>query len=90
MIPHVEKVTSWYGPRHTNYTNNVVNKLCNKAYKYGVNVFHVFNSLKYIYNLNLGIDVAGSAGGFVEGTIFYMSTHQTPTRVITISIITSI
>ena len=64
-IPCRKKLISCSVPCHTNYTNNVVNKLCNKAYKYGVNVFRVFNSLNYIFNINLGIDVAGGASGFV-------------------------
>ena len=57
---------------YTNYTNNAVCKFCKQTYKSGVEVLRVFNSINYIENLKLGIDAAGSRGGFVEGTLSYM------------------
>ena len=36
-----------------------------------MDVLHVFDSLNYTENLNIGVDVAGNAGGYVEGTISY-------------------
>ena len=56
---------------YTNYTNNIVHKFCKLASKSGVDVFCVFNSLNYIDNLNIDVDVVGSAGDFVEGTLSY-------------------
>jgi len=56
---------------YTNYPDNVVYKFCKQAQKSGVDVFRVFDSLNYIDNLKLGVDAAGSAGGFVEGAMSY-------------------
>ena len=56
---------------YTNYPDNVVYKFCKQAHTSGVDIFRVFDSLNYIENLKLGVDAAGSAGGFVEGTISY-------------------
>lgn len=56
---------------YTNYPDNVVRKFCEQAHKSGIDIFRVFDSLNYLENLKLGIDAAGSAGGFVEGTICY-------------------
>jgi len=39
--------------------------------KSGVDIFRVFDSLNYLDNLKLGVDAAGTAGGFVEGTLSY-------------------
>ena len=57
---------------YTNYTNNAVRKFCKQTYKSSVDVLRVFNSINYIENLKLGIDAAGSRGGFVESTLSYM------------------
>ncbi len=56
---------------YTNYPDNVVYKFCEQAQKSGIDIFRVFDSLNYLENLKLGIDAAGAAGGFVEGTICY-------------------
>lgn len=56
---------------YTNYPDNVVYKFCDQAHKSGIDIFRVFDSLNYIDNLKLGVDAAGSTGGFVEGTMSY-------------------
>jgi len=56
---------------YTNYPDNVVYKFCEKAKQSGVDIFRVFDSLNYIDNLQLGVDAALAAGGFVEGAISY-------------------
>lgn len=56
---------------YTNYPDNVVYKFCEQAQKSGVDIFRVFDSLNYLDNLKLGVDAAGAAGGFVEGTMSY-------------------
>ena len=65
---------------YTNYPDNVVHKFCNQAHKSGVDVFRVFDSLNYIENLQLGVDAAGSAGGFVEGAMSYTGDVSDPTK----------
>jgi len=65
---------------YTNYADNVVYKFCNQAQKSGVDVFRVFDSLNYIENLKLGVDAAGKAGGFVEGTMSYTGDVADPTK----------
>ncbi len=65
---------------YTNYPDNVVHKFCNQAHKSGVDVFRVFDSLNYVENLKLGVDAAGSAGGFVEGTMSYTGDVADPSK----------
>ena len=75
---------------YTNYPNNVVHKFCKQAYKSGVDVLRVFNSLNYTKNLKLGVDAGGGAGGFMEGPSIIRGAYRTPTRSIIILSITSI
>ena len=56
---------------YTNYPDNIVHKFYKQASKSGMDVFRVFNYLNYTYNLNLGVDAASSASGFLEGTLYY-------------------
>ena len=65
---------------YTNYADNVVHKFCKVAQKSGIDVFRVFDSLNYVDNLKLGVDAAGQAGGFVEGTMSYTGNVADPTR----------
>ena len=65
---------------YTNYADNVVYKFCDQAQKSGVDVFRVFDSLNYLDNLKLGVDAAGKAGGFVEGTMSYTGDVADPTK----------
>jgi pyruvate carboxylase len=65
---------------YTNYADNVVYKFCDQAQKSGIDVFRVFDSLNYLENLKLGVDAAGKAGGFVEGTMSYTGDVADPTK----------
>merc|ERR1719296_418399 len=65
---------------YTNYPDNVVHKFCNQAHKSGVDIFRVFDSLNYLDNLKLGVDAAGSAGGFVEGAMSYTGNVADPAK----------
>ena len=65
---------------YTNYPDNVVYKFCEQAKTSGVDIFRVFDSLNYIDNLKLGVDAAGSAGGFVEGAMSYTGDVADPNK----------
>ena len=65
---------------YTNYPDNVVKKFCNQAKASGVDIFRVFDSLNYLENLKLGVEAAGEAGGFVEGTMSYTGNVADPTK----------
>lgn len=63
---------------YTNYADNVVYRFCKQAKKSGIDVFRVFDSLNYIDNLKLGVEVSGAAGGFVEGAMSYTGNVAAP------------
>jgi len=65
---------------YTNYADNVVYKFCDQAAKSGIDVFRVFDALNYEENLQLGVDAAGAAGGFVEGTMSYTGDVADPSK----------
>ena len=65
---------------YTNYPDNVVHKFCKQAKTSGIDIFRVFDSLNYVDNLRLGVDAAGSAGGFVEGAMSYTGNIADPVR----------
>ena len=65
---------------YTNYPDNVVHKFCKQAHESGIDIFRVFDSLNYLENIKLGVDAAGSAGGFVEGTMSYTGDVADPTK----------
>merc|ERR1719331_1302356 len=65
---------------YTNYPDNVVHRFCDQAHSSGVDIFRVFDSLNYLDNLKLGVDAAGAAGGFVEGTMCYTGDVADPSR----------
>ena len=65
---------------YTNYPDNVVHKFCKQAKSSGVDIFRVFDSLNYLENLKLGVDAAGSAGGFVEGAMSYTGNVADPSK----------
>ena len=65
---------------YTNYPDNVVHKFCKQAQSSGIDIFRVFDSLNYLENLKLGVDAAGSAGGFVEGAMSYTGNVADPTK----------
>ena len=65
---------------YTNYADNVVQRFCKQAHESGIDIFRVFDSLNYLENLQLGVDAAGSAGGFVEGTMSYTGNVADPAK----------
>ena len=65
---------------YTNYPDNVVHRFCKQAHASGIDIFRVFDSLNYLDNLKLGVDAAGSAGGFVEGTLSYTGDVSDPSK----------
>jgi len=65
---------------YTNYPDNVVFKFCEQAQKSGIDVFRVFDSLNYLENLKLGVEAAGTAGGFVEGAMSYTGDVSDPEK----------
>jgi len=82
-IPHVPFQMLLRGANavgYTNYPDNVVYKFCEEAQAKGVDIFRVFDSLNYLDNLKLGVDAAGSAGGFVEGTMCYTGDVANPSK----------
>lgn len=65
---------------YTNYPDNLVFKFCEQAKESGIDVFRVFDSLNYLDNLKLGVEAAGAAGGFVEGTMSYTGDVADPSK----------
>ena len=65
---------------NTNYPDSVFHKFCKQASTSGMYVSRVFISPNYIENLKLGIDAAGSAGGFVEGKLSYTGDISEPNK----------
>ena len=56
---------------YSNYPDNVVERFIKMAAENGVDVFRVFDSLNWIENMKMPIEVALSTGKIVEGTICY-------------------
>jgi len=82
-IPHIPFQMLLRGANavgYTNYPDNVVYKFCEEAQAKGIDIFRVFDSLNYLDNLKLGVDAAGAAGGFVEGTMCYTGDVADPTK----------
>ncbi|KAL3789965.1 hypothetical protein ACHAWO_002019 [Cyclotella atomus] len=65
---------------YTTYPDNVVYKFCQQAKDSGIDIFRVFDSLNYVENLKLGVEAAGAAGGFVEGTMSYTGNIADPSK----------
>lgn len=65
---------------YTNYSDNVVYRFCELAYKHGLDIFRVFDSLNYLPNLKVGMDAARQSGGVVEGAISYTGDVSNPER----------
>jgi len=65
---------------YTNYPDNVVHKFCEQAYKSGMDIFRVFDSLNYLPNMLLGIEAAGKSGGVVEAAISYTGDVSNPDK----------
>eukprot|EP00386_Alphamonas_edax_P002427 GDKI01007201.1.p2 GENE.GDKI01007201.1~~GDKI01007201.1.p2 ORF type:complete len:597 (+),score=278.52 GDKI01007201.1:1437-3227(+) len=65
---------------YTAYPDNAVEKFCDEAVKYGMDIFRVFDSLNYVENMKLGINAVGAAGGVVEAAISYTGNVADPKR----------
>lgn len=65
---------------YTSYPDNVVYDFCEKAVRYGIDVFRIFDSLNYMENMKLGIDAVRKAGGVVEAAICYTGDVSDTTR----------
>ncbi|KAL6060684.1 pyruvate carboxylase [Balamuthia mandrillaris] len=66
---------------YTSYPDNVVYEFVDKAYRMGVDVFRIFDSLNYVENLKLGIDAvkkAGDGGAVVEAAMCYTGDVSSP------------
>ena len=66
---------------YNNYPNNVVHKFCKQASKSGVDLFCIFDSLNYTKELNISVDAASSAGGFMEDNLSYRGEVSDPNKV---------
>ncbi len=56
---------------YQNYPDNVVSEFIEVSAERGVDVFRIFDSLNWIENMKMPIEVALSTGKIVEGTICY-------------------
>ena len=56
---------------YQNYPDNVVSEFIKVSAERGVDVFRIFDSLNWIENMKMPIEVALSTGKIVEGTICY-------------------
>ena len=54
---------------YTNYSDKLVHRFCKQASKSDVGVFHLFDYLNYIENLNINVDADSSAGMFMKGNL---------------------
>lgn len=63
---------------YSNYPDNVVEKFIRVSAKEGIDVFRVFDSLNWVENMKMPIDVALSTGKIVEGTICYTGDISSP------------
>ncbi|MCR4842719.1 MAG: pyruvate carboxylase [Eubacterium sp.] len=63
---------------YTNYPDNVVEEFIKMSAKKGVDVFRIFDSLNWVENMKMPIDVALGTGKIVEGTICYTGDISSP------------
>lgn len=56
---------------YSNYPDNVVSEFIKVSASHGIDVFRIFDSLNWIENMKMPIDVALSTGKIVEGAICY-------------------
>ena len=56
---------------YSNYPDNVVRTFIEEAAKRGVDVFRIFDSLNWVENMKMPIEIALKTGKIVEGTICY-------------------
>eukprot|EP00240_Pyramimonas_obovata_P000007 CAMPEP_0118929078 /NCGR_PEP_ID=MMETSP1169-20130426/6179_1 /TAXON_ID=36882 /ORGANISM="Pyramimonas obovata, Strain CCMP722" /LENGTH=1274 /DNA_ID=CAMNT_0006871201 /DNA_START=88 /DNA_END=3912 /DNA_ORIENTATION=- len=65
---------------YTTYPDNAVKAFVKEAYKRGIDIFRVFDSLNYIENLKFGIEAVHAAGGVVEAVICYTGDVSDPSK----------
>ncbi len=63
---------------YSNYPDNVVEKFIRMAAQRGVDVFRIFDSLNWVENMKMPIEVALDTGKIVEGTICYTGDIMDP------------
>ena len=63
---------------YKNYPDNVVKKFIEVSAERGVDVFRIFDSLNWIENMKMPIEVALNTGKIVEGTICYTGDIMNP------------
>ncbi|MCD8036818.1 MAG: pyruvate carboxylase [Clostridiales bacterium] len=63
---------------YKNYPDNVVKKFIEVSAERGVDVFRIFDSLNWIENMKMPIDVALDTGKIVEGAICYTGDIMNP------------
>ncbi len=56
---------------YTNYPDNVIREFVRLAGEGGIDIFTIFDSLKWIPGMEIAIDEALKQGAFVEGTLCY-------------------
>ncbi len=63
---------------YTNYPDNVVEEFIKMSAKKGIDVFRIFDSLNWVENMKMPIEVALGTGKIVEGTICYTGDISSP------------
>ncbi len=65
---------------YSNYPDNVVKGFIEISAKKGIDVFRIFDSLNWVENMKMPIEVALGTGKIVEGTICYTGDITSPTE----------
>ncbi|MBQ9156050.1 MAG: pyruvate carboxylase [Eubacterium sp.] len=65
---------------YSNYPDNVVKDFIQISANHGIDVFRIFDSLNWVENMKMPIDVALNTGKIVEGTICYTGDITSPTE----------
>lgn len=65
---------------YTSYPDNVVTEFVREAYKQGIDIFRIFDSLNSIDNMRVSIDAALETGGVCEPAICYTGDILDPGR----------
>lgn len=63
---------------YSNYPDNVVKEFIRISSDHGIDVFRIFDSLNWVENMKMPIEVALSTGSIVEGTICYTGDLTNP------------
>ncbi len=63
---------------YSNYPDNVVEEFIKMSAKKGIDVFRIFDSLNWVENMKMPIEVALGTGKIVEGTICYTGDISSP------------